>query len=45
MEAELNCLKEVGSMEERLRNACNAPDATYDSIVKVICWFVVSFPI
>ena len=35
MEAELKCLRAVGTMEERLRNACNAPDATFDNVIKV----------
>jgi hypothetical protein len=35
MEAELKCLRAVGSMDERLRNACNTPNATFDSVVKV----------
>jgi hypothetical protein len=35
MEAELRCLRAVGTMEERLRNACNAPEATFSSVVKV----------
>jgi hypothetical protein len=34
MEAELKCLRAVGSMEERMRNACNAPNASFDSVVK-----------
>jgi hypothetical protein len=39
MEAELRCLRAVGTMEERLRNACNAPDATFESVIKVCYWF------
>lgn len=39
MEAELKCLRAVGTMEERLRNACNAPDATFDNVIKV-CWLL-----
>lgn len=34
-EAELKCLRAVGSLEERMRNACNAPNASYVSVVKV----------
>lgn len=37
MEAELRCLRAVGTMEERLRNACNAPEATFESVIKV--WY------
>lgn len=39
MEAELRCLRAVGTMEEKLRNACNAPDATYESVIKVCTRF------
>jgi hypothetical protein len=35
LEAELKCLRAVDSMDERLRNACIAPNATFDSVVKV----------
>lgn len=35
MEAELKCLRAVGTMEEKLRSACNAPDATFESVIKV----------
>ena len=35
MEAELKCLRAVGNMEERLRNACNAPNASFGSVLKV----------
>lgn len=37
MEAELKCLRAVGTMEEKLRNAVNAPDATFESVIKV--WY------
>lgn len=35
MDAELKCLRAVGSLEERMRNACHAPNATFESVVKV----------
>lgn len=42
MEAELKCLRAVGTMEERLRNACNVPNATFDSLIKVRWLLVLS---
>jgi hypothetical protein len=35
MDAELKCLRAVGSLEERILNACHAPNASYESVVKV----------
>ncbi|XP_024393848.1 uncharacterized protein [Physcomitrium patens] len=43
MEAELKCLRAVGIMEEKLRNACNAPDATFESVTKVLDEMVVEY--
>ncbi|KAL3682521.1 hypothetical protein R1sor_000543 [Riccia sorocarpa] len=36
MEAELQILRQVGSMEERFRVTCNAPGATFDQALKVL---------
>ncbi|KAL2611319.1 hypothetical protein R1flu_023011 [Riccia fluitans] len=36
MEAELQILRQVGSMEERFRLACHAPGATFDQALKVL---------
>ncbi|CAM6095658.1 unnamed protein product [Calypogeia fissa] len=36
MEAELQILRALGSMEERIRLACHAPGATYNQAVKVL---------
>lgn len=35
MEAELQILRQVGSMEERFRLACHAPGATFDQALTV----------
>ena len=35
MEAELQCLRAVGGLEERMRNACHAPNASYESLITV----------
>ena len=43
MEAELRCLRAVGTMEERLRNACNAPEATFESVIKVLDGMVAEY--
>lgn len=43
MEAELRCLRAVGTMEERLRNACNAPDATFESVIKILDGMVAEY--
>jgi len=43
MEAELRCLRAVGTMEERLRNACNAPEATFSSVIKVCYGLIFQF--
>jgi hypothetical protein len=45
MEAELKCLRAVGSMDERLRNACNTPNATFDSVVKVLDGLVAEYEV
>lgn len=42
MEAELRTLRAIGPMEEKLRAACNAPDATFSSAIKV-CYLFCSF--
>uniref|UniRef100_A9TME2 Predicted protein n=1 Tax=Physcomitrium patens TaxID=3218 RepID=A9TME2_PHYPA len=43
MEAELKCLRAVGTMEEKLRSACNAPDATFESVIKVLDGMVAEY--
>lgn len=37
MEAELQCLNAIQSMEGRLRRACHASDANIDNVLKVKC--------
>lgn len=34
----MRCLRAVGLMEERLRNACNASAATFESVIEVCYW-------
>lgn len=45
MDAELKCLRAVGSLEERMRNACHAPNATFESVVKVIDGLVTEYDV
>lgn len=37
MEAELQCVNAIQSMEGRLRRACHASDANIDNVLKVRC--------
>ncbi|KAG0631284.1 hypothetical protein M758_1G241000 [Ceratodon purpureus] len=45
MDAELKCLRAVGSLEERMRNACHAPNASYESVIKVIDGLVAEYEV
>jgi hypothetical protein len=45
LEAELKCLRAVDSMDERLRNACIAPNATFDSVVKLLDGLVAEYEV
>jgi chromosome segregation ATPase len=45
MEAELQCLRAAGSLEERTLNACHAPNASFESVVKVIDGLVAEYEV